>query len=406
MNTFELNNVAIPSDDDQATNELGDCFDDFNIDFFAHLNNSTELIRKDNSMLHYHSKLRAIQKKHNSTKEIHSQETTNTNSLSNHLLLNIDINQFLTAIQSHKGSLCLQIYLSSFPQSLMNCFLDKISPILVDIMCSHYGNYFFQKLLQRLTFNQRIYIFNLIQHQMITISTHKSGTYSIQALIGELKTEKEREHLINILSPYYHLLLTNENAYHIMLKLIIDFPEHKRHSLNQFIIKNICTLVQNQYSYICVNKFISLNTNLTIRATIIQELSQHFVNLISCNNGCNIILLVVEKYGGDYINFIYNEMMNNLSYFIQNAISNIDSIEKLIINMYKYNPNKFINMIWKLIQNDYINSLFLTYSNGMMIISIILQFALPEQKQFFLLKNKHLLQSVMPLTNNVFSFGM
>ena len=78
MNTIDLNGVALPSEDEQATNELGDCFDDFNIDFFAHLNNSTELIirNKDNTnnMLHYHNKLRAIQKKHNSSKEIHAQQ--------------------------------------------------------------------------------------------------------------------------------------------------------------------------------------------------------------------------------------------------------------------------------------------------------------------------------------------
>lgn len=288
----------------------------------------------------------------------------------------------------------------------MNCFLERISPILVDIMCSHYGNYFFQKLLQRLTFNQRVYVFNLVRHQMITISTHKSGTYSIQALIGELKTEKEKESLMSILSPYYQLLLTDENAYHIMLKLLIDFPEHKRASLNQFILANISALVRNQYAYTCVNKFISLNTNTAIRAAIVRELSQNFVSLLSCSNGCNIILLVVERFGGDYINFIYNEMMNNLSYLIQNAVSNVDSIEKILINMYKYNPKKFVSMIWKLIQNDYTNSLFLTYSNGMMIISIMLQLALPEQRQFFLLRNKHLLQSSVALSSNVFSCGM
>ena len=62
MNNFELNSAAEPSDDGQATNELSDCFDDFNIDFFAHLNNSTELIRKDNPMLHYHTKLKRFKR--------------------------------------------------------------------------------------------------------------------------------------------------------------------------------------------------------------------------------------------------------------------------------------------------------------------------------------------------------
>jgi hypothetical protein len=118
------------------------------------------------------------------------------------------------------------------------------------------------------------------------------------------------------------------------------------------------------------------------------------------------VLLVVEKFGGEYINFIYNEMMNHLPYFIQTTMSNVDAIEKLLINMHKYNPSKFINMIWKLIQNEYMNTLFFAYSNGVIIISILLQFALPEQRQYFLLKNKHVIQRSLVLSKTFFSFGM
>jgi hypothetical protein len=385
----------------QNTTEPDDCFDNFDIDFFGHLNNSTEVSEDESS---FHKANEGYKRKHNSTKRFQSNETAKDKP--QHMLLEIDLKQFLHTIRTHRGSLSLQMYLSSFPEHLMNSLLKRISPILINIMCSHYGNYFFQKLLQSLNLTQRMFIFNQIKNQIIKISTHKSGTYSIQALIGELKTETERETILNILAPFYHILFTNENAYHIILKLIIDYPEHKRASLNQFLINNICSLAQNQYSYTCISKFIILNTNINIRMYLINELSRNFVNLISFTNGCNIILLIVEKLGGEYINFIYNEMMNNLSYLIQNGSSYINSIEKILINMYRYNPTRFINMLWKIFENEYFNNMFFSYENGSKFLSILFQFALPEQKSFFLLRNKQFLQGYLSTTNNYISFGM
>ena len=391
---------ALSDTSSQDKFESNDHFNNFDIDIFAHLNNSDELPGKTNKF----ENSKCLQKKHNSSKEIHLKEPIQNQP--QHIFLKIDLKQMLLIIQTHKGSLGFQIYLSTFPDNQMDFFIRKISPILLDIMCSHYGNYFFQKLLQKLNYTQREYIFNMIKNNIIEISTHKSGTYSIQALIGELQTKNEKENMLNVLAPFYYILFTNENAYHIILKLIIDYPEHKRISLNHFIINNICSLAQNQYSYTCITKFIACNKNMNVRMLLLQKLSENFVKLISFNNGCNIILFVVEKLGSEYINFIYNEMMSNFSYFIQNGKDYIYSIEKLLINMYKYNPKRFVNMIWQILENYTLINLFLSCSNGIKLISIIFQFAIPEQKQIFLLKNKHFLQNYVLVSNNSLSFEL
>lgn len=391
---------ALSNASSQDIFESNDHFNNFDIDIFAHLNNSEELSEKTNTL----ENSKCLQKKHNSSKEINLKDQIQNQP--KHIFLKMELKQMLSIIQTHKGSLGFQIYLSTFPENQMDYFIRKISPILLDIMCSHYGNYFFQKFLQKLNYNQREYIFNMIKNHILEISTHKSGTYSIQALIGELQTKNERENMLNVLAPFYYILFTNENAYHIILKLIIDYPEHKRISLNHFIINNICSLAQNQYSYTCIIKFIACNKNMNIRMLLLQKLSQNFVNLISFNNGCNIILYVVEKLGSEYINFIFNEMMTNFSYFIQNGNDYIYSIEKLLINMYKYNPNRFVNMIWQILENHTLINLFCSCPNGIKLISIIFQFAIPEQKQLFVLKNKHFLQNYFLVSNNSLSFEM
>ena len=53
-----------------------------------------------------------------------------------------------------------------------------------------------------------------------------------------------------------YFLFTDNNAYHIMMKLILDFPEEKRNLLNLFLIMNIEKIIINCNGAFCVNKFI------------------------------------------------------------------------------------------------------------------------------------------------------
>ena len=132
-----------------------------------------------------------------------------------------------------------QYLLNTYSPQEINTLLSQISPFLIDIMCSEYGNYFFQRLVHKLNLNQRLHVIGLIAKHFIPICANKSGTYSIQALISAIKTQQEEDILRLLIGRNLVFLFTNENAHHIIQKIIIDYPEEKGTYINQCIFDNI-----------------------------------------------------------------------------------------------------------------------------------------------------------------------
>ena len=99
-------------------------------------------------------------------------------------------------------------------------------------MCLEYGNYFFQKLIKKLNIQQKLAIYQIIEPEFLVIATNKCGTHSIQSLMDIIETPFENLALNRLISKNMLLLFTDDNAYHIMMKMILDFPEEKRNILN------------------------------------------------------------------------------------------------------------------------------------------------------------------------------
>jgi len=110
---------------------------------------------------------------------------------------------FLDYICSSKGCHEIQKYLKRTNPSDMNKILYKIGDNLQDIMIDPYANYFFQKITNIITIEQRIYIFQNIQKSFITIATNMSGTHSLQALVVSTENLTEIELIIDSVVPMF-----------------------------------------------------------------------------------------------------------------------------------------------------------------------------------------------------------
>ena len=207
-----------------------------------------------------------------------------------------DIQILIKQMKSYRGSMYLQYLLTLLDDYDIEKLLLRLSPNLTEMMCSHYGNYFIQKLFLRLNYQQRLFIFNLIQNNFVDICIDKSGTYSIQALIDSIKTPFEEKIMENLLNKNLLLLFYNENSHHIIQKIIIDYPEYKRDFLNNFILGNLNKICTNLYGSLCLIKFIIMNNNLFIRLKLIKGIQCIFFNLVLNRYGCSIIFFLLEKY--------------------------------------------------------------------------------------------------------------
>lgn len=300
------------------------------------------------------------------------------------ILIKADVKLLISQLKTHYGSIRFQNSLSLLSEKDINSLLIRLCPYLIDLMCSHFGNYFIQKLFQKLNYNQKILIFSLIQYNFIQLCTDKSGTYSIQALIDAIKTPNEEKIIENLLKQNLLLLICNENSHHIIQKIIIDFPEHKREFLSTFILDNIDKISTNEYGALCMIKFIIMNSNLNLRQQLIKAFEKHLYLLLSNKYSCSVLLFVMEKYGFAYSGFLINEIKKNIIFFsTQNTFT---LVEKAIELLFKFDNSEFNNLSWTIIKSDKIVKKMYQSDNGKKILFSFIKRLNNEQKNFFLSK--------------------
>ncbi len=330
----------------------------------------------------------------------------------NNIKVQAKINFFATDVQilikqmkTYKGSIYLQNLLSLIDDSDIQKLLIKLSPNLTEVMCSHYGNYFIQKFFQRLNYQQRLFILNIIQNNFLDICIDKSGTHSIQAFIDSIKTPLEEKIIENLLNQNLLLLFCNENSHHIIQKIIIDYPEYKRGFLNNFILTNLNKICNNLYGSLCVIKFIIMNNNIYIRFQLLNSIQILFFNLVMNKYGCSILFFLLEKYGIEYCYFIINFIKHNFEFLISQSNSLI-LIEKVLNYIYKFANNEYNEIIWMIIKND--NLLYLLIENDLYhrIISLIIKTLNEEQKDILRKKMKDYLHNDKNLKEKLFHLVM
>ena len=296
-----------------------------------------------------------------------------------------NINIILMNLKTYKGSIYVQELLQTINEQELNLLFHNLIPNISFIMCLEYGNYFFQKLVKKLNLKQRLSIYEIIEPNFIEIATNKSGTHSIQSLIECISTPIELIFLDKLLNKNRLILFLNENAYHIIMKIILEIDEDKRNNLNLFLVSNVEKIITNCNGAFCVNKFIHKNKNLQIRYILVQNLKNNIQNLIGNKNCCTIFLLILEQFGTNCGLFIIKYIQNNLSILSLNQITVIFII-KTLNYLYKYNNFELGILIWFVYKNDKLVNYLLSHENGIYLLKQIIDLSDEEQKKYIYFK--------------------
>ena len=303
----------------------------------------------------------------------------------NNFLLSKNIEKLLDNLKSYKGSLISQSYLDTIEkENELEIFFFFFFPHICQIMCSDYGNYFFQKLIKKLNFEQRLNIYKIIESEFLVIAINKCGNHSIQSLMDTIQTPLELLSLNKLLSKNMLLLFIDDNAYHIMMKMILDFPEEKRSIVNIYLVMNIEKIIINVNGAFCANKFIIKNNNLNLRKFLVENLKNNIKKLLFNKYSCIILLLVLQTFGLQWGNFIIKEIEQNFVVLSQNPISNIFIIKVLD---YLKNSQNFIILkllIWSLYKNIALMNYLISSENNRKLLNKLIEYSDAEQKQFLI----------------------
>ena len=296
-----------------------------------------------------------------------------------------NVNKIIKNLKTYKGSLILQGFLQNInDENQLSNFFKNIMPYICQIMCLEYGNYFFQKLIKKLNLGQRLDIYQIIQPEFVVIATNKCGTHSIQSLMDEIETPHELVALNNLLSQNMFLLFTDDNAYHIMMKMILDFPEEKRNLLNLYLVNNIDKIVTNCNGSFCINKYILNNKNLSLRKIMVENLGKNIKELIFNKFSCIIMLLVLQTFGVEWGGFIFNEVQENFAALIENQISNT-FVSKVLEYLYNNNIVILKILVWSLYKNIVLVNYLFKNKNHSKILNQLIEYSDEAQKQYLYL---------------------
>ena len=305
---------------------------------------------------------------------------------SNHRNVNnyktINISKLLSNLKTYKGSLYSQSLLESIEsEQELSSFFNDIIPNICQIMCLEYGNYFFQKLLRKLSLMQRLQIYKIIQPDFLVIATNKWGNHSIQSLIENAKSSVEIEQLNFLISKNMYLLFTDNNAYHIMMKMILDFPEEQRIVLNLFIVTNIDKIITNNNGAFCINKFIINNKNLKLRKLFLDNLKINLRKLIYNKFCCINLLIILQTFGLEWCKFILEEIQNNFISLLDHSVSRV-----FVFKVFEFlkNNNLYVlkGILWLLYKNTDVINYILANKGKKKLLNQLISLSDDEQKVY------------------------
>lgn len=299
----------------------------------------------------------------------------------NHLMY--DIKTMFIYLNTHKGSIFYQNFLDEIDNKELCLLFNNIIPYICKIMCLEYGNYFIQKLIKKLNNQQRLIIFQIIEPNFIEIATNKSGTHSIQSLIESIRTPYELLALDKLLSKNMLLLFLDENAYHIIMKIILEISEDKRKNLNLFLILNIEKIIINYYGAFCVNKFIIKNKDLNLRTLLIQNLQNNIQILLLNKCSCKVLFFLIEKFGVRNGIFIIKYIQNNFAFLSSHPIAMV-FILKILNYLYKNDPFELGILIWFVYKNNILLKYLFLNDSGKTVLNQMIKLSDDNQRQYVL----------------------
>ena len=258
--------------------------------------------------------------------------------------------KILHNLQNYWGSIYLQNTLYSMNNKEISILLSNLLPFIHIIMCLDYGNYYFQKLVKKLNFQEKLKIYQAIEPYFLTIAQNTKGTHSIQSLFEEIKTPVEQLALDNLLNKNMLLLFNDKNGYHIIMKIIMERQENQRNNINYFLISNIEKIAINPYGSYCINKFISNNVDINLRNLLINNIHKNVKVFFTKKCSCSILLLLLKYFNINSCEFIFEEIIKNLNDLILRPIS-ISFVYKILLYLKNSNVKKLNNIIWKIFKN-------------------------------------------------------
>lgn len=238
--------------------------------------------------------------------------------------------------RSQKGSRTLQKMINKMSTDKIDMVLENLKDHFPEVIVDLYGNYFCQRLIQCSSSNQRVFILNCISNKFADIACNASGTHSLQTLVEMANLNEEKIILKQCAEKDVIKLSLDNNATHVIQKIISLLRDNERELIISTILKNFNRLAYDSNG-ICVLKKIVSNCDAdSIKLEIIRKILSNALEIIQNPFGNYIVQSVIEEWGHSLCKDIINIIINNIiSLSMQKFSSNV--VEKILEHVDKVN---------------------------------------------------------------------
>ena len=273
-------------------------------------------------------------------------------------IYNLIKGKFLSILKNHKGSKLLQKYLKpGVPEEIIHLLYIEISHNLSDFITDGYSNYFCKKFYAFLSLKDRIDFLQKIKNSMLQFSCDSIGTYPIQTIIENLKSNSEKSIVINAIKSHIEELANNPYGCHVLEKLLNCIEEEYISFLYSYISDNFLKLAINSNGICLVKKILTFINKQNLHEKIKHLVKENAQGLIKHQYGNFVIQGIVESWN-DYREIIELYKNNFISLSLEKYSSNV--IERFIEKDEEI-LNEFIdeivksNRIYEIMKSNYGN---------------------------------------------------
>lgn len=196
-----------------------------------------------------HHMMNRNNKYHNGNRNYNGRNKNNRNGYNNYnqrkmedslIYSDATLDQFIGNIyglcKDQHGCRFLQKQLDVLGETAANSIFEEIKEHAVELMTDSFGNYLIQKILERVTLEQRLTIVKITAPFFIEIALNPHGTRALQKLVECVDTDEEAQLVIGSLQPSIVELSKDLNGNHVVQKCLQKLkPEYF-----QFIFDAAC----------------------------------------------------------------------------------------------------------------------------------------------------------------------
>jgi hypothetical protein len=178
------------------------------------------------------------------------------------------------------------------------CFPTR--PYFGGMMTDPFGNYLFQKILEKVSDDQRTAILRLVKDQLVDAALNLHGTRSVQRMVELCKTPEQLRLITEALCRDVVRLCVDANGNHVVQRALQHLGPAERSCIFE-AVSQACVEVSTHRHGCCVMQRCLDAANSAQKRILVAEIGKHCYQLMQDPYGNYVVQYVLERCQGEEI---------------------------------------------------------------------------------------------------------